>query len=131
MKSSNTRHKKAKRCREPFDTAGGVSPFSTDLAKIGRAHLASGKMGDCMHGGACAFGREILIEILEEAGGLMSSSALCFKFYQHSEAARVHVREGHGSFKAFITKTALVKALDFVPDTVTEHCKISVRTTVS
>jgi len=88
-------------------------------------------MGDCMHGGACVFGREILIEILEEAGGLMPASALCSKFYQHSEAARVHVREGHGSFKAFITKTALVKALDFVPDTVTEHCKIRSSSTKS
>jgi len=88
-------------------------------------HLVSGKMGDCMHGEACAFGREMLIEILEEAGGLMSASALCSKFYQQSEAARDHVREGHGSFKAFITKTALVRALDFVPDGVRNNRAIA------
>ena len=41
---------------------------------------------------------------------------ICSKLYQQSSVARAHVREEYGSFKAFLTTTALKDEVDFVQD---------------
>jgi hypothetical protein len=60
--------------------------------------------------------QRILMDILRVSGGEMSASDLCSKLYQQSDVARDHVREEYGSFKAFLTTTALKDEVDFVQD---------------
>jgi hypothetical protein len=60
--------------------------------------------------------QRILMDILRISGGEMSASDLCSKLYQQSSVARDHVREEYGSFKAFLTTTALKDEVDFVHD---------------
>ena len=60
--------------------------------------------------------QRILMDILRISGGEMSASDLCSRLYQQSNVARDHVREEYGSFKAFLTTTALKDEVDFVQD---------------
>jgi hypothetical protein len=60
--------------------------------------------------------QRILMDILRISGGEMSASDLCSKLYQQSIVARAHVREEYGSFKVFLTTTALKDEVDFVQD---------------
>jgi hypothetical protein len=60
--------------------------------------------------------QRILMDILRISGGEMSASDLCSKLYQQSHVARDHVREQYGSFKAFLTTSALKDEVDFVQD---------------
>ena len=76
----------------------------------------------CQYGETCTFGHKILRNILKKNGGEMSASVLCSTFYQHSEVGCAHIRQGHGSFKAFVTTTPLKDFVEFMPDGVGVVC---------
>ena len=80
----------------------------------------------CQHGETCTFGHKILRNILRKNGGEMSASVLCSTFYQHSEVGCAHIRQGHGSFKAFVTTTPLKDFVEFMPDGVGVVCVCAV-----
>jgi len=104
------------RSRAKADIPKGIGQLF-DSKNSSPTFVATGmKAAGCPKGARCVFGRAILANILKKAGGKMSASTLCFAFYQRSDTARDHIRQGHGSFKAFLTKTALQEVVDFVAD---------------
>jgi len=104
------------RSRAKADIPKGIGQLF-DSKNSSPTFVATGmKAAGCPQGARCVFGRAILANILKKAGGKMSASTLCFAFYQRSDTARDHIRQGHGSFKAFLTKTALQEVVDFVAD---------------
>ena len=104
------------RSRAKADIPKGIGQLF-DSKNSSPTFVATGmKAAGCPQGARCVFGRAILANILKKAGGKMSASTLCSAFYQRSDTARDHIRQGHGSFKAFLTKTALQEVVDFVAD---------------
>jgi hypothetical protein len=104
------------RSRAKADIPKGIGQLF-DSKNSSPTFVATGmKAAGCPQGARCVFGRAILANILKKAGGKMSASTLCSAFYQRSDTARDHIRQGHGSFKAFLTTTALQEVVDFVAD---------------